>query len=275
MSRPVGLVLCLGLVLVGCGDGGSPAEKAVSATEDHLDEVRSGRLSMRLLASTTDAAPGRGAGFELEGPFAVGEEVGSLPVADVKYTRITGANRRSTRFISTGSRAFAEVDGRIVRLTDNDVEEMRVRGDKDAGKGGLDGLDLTSWFDEGQLSEGPPIEGEPTERITGNVDPVAALNDLLALSLRFGASEDESPRELAGASAERVREAVSRSTGEMLTGKDDRLLRHLEVEIEIKPDADQEKLRSALGDLAGARLQFFLDVAMVNTPIQVAEPTSS
>ena len=58
----------------------------------------------------------------------------------------------------------------------------------------------------------------------------------------------------------------------MLTGKDDRLLRHLQVQIEIKPGTDKEKLREALGSLTGTRLQFSLDVTKVNEPVEVAEP---
>jgi len=69
-----------------------------------------------------------------------------------------------------------------------------------------------------------------------------------------------------------VRQAVSSSTGEMLTGKDDRLLRHVQVQVELKPGADQEKLRQALGNLTGTRLQFSLDVTKVNEPVQVPEP---
>ena len=116
------------------------------------------------------------------------------------------------------------------------------------------------------------MEGAATERITGDVDPVAALNDLLTLSLRFGASDQDAPRKLTGEAAERVRKAVSSASGELLTGKDDRLLRHVQVQIEIKPGADQEKLRQALGNLTGTRLHFSLDVTKVNEPVQVAEP---
>lgn len=272
MRRPLGLILGLGLVLSACGAGGSAADKAVSATEDRLGDVRSGQLSLRLLASVADAAPGRGAGFELEGPFAVGKEVGSLPVANLEYTRITGAARRSTRFISTGSRAFAEVDGRIVPLADKDLQDMRVRGGKDAGKGGLDGLDLSAWFSDGKLSGGNPIEGVATERIAGDVDPVAALNDLLTLSLRFGASDQDAPRKLAGESADRVRKAVSSSTGEMLTGKEDRLLRRLLMEAKLGFDVPED-LRRALGEVVGAMITFELAVTNPNERISVEDPT--
>ena len=274
MRRPLGLILALGLApaLGACSSDVSPSQKAVSVTEDHLGDIRSGELSLRLLASTADATPDRGVGFALQGQFAVSSDVGSLPVADLRYTRITGATRRSTRFISTGRRAFAEVDGRIVPLNDDDVNDMRVRGGKAAGKGGLEGLDLTKWFDDAEIADGSPVDGAATERITGTVDPVAALNDLLSLSLRFGASEQESPRTLSGGSADRVRDAVSSATAELVTGKTDRLLRQLQVEIVMKPDADQEKLRSALGDLVGTRLEFILDVSKLNSPVNVAEP---
>ena len=65
---------------------------------------------------------------------------------------------------------------------------------------------------------------------------------------------------------------MSSSTGDLVTGTTDRLLRHLQVDIVIKPDANQEQLRSALGDLVGTRLQFILDVGNLNTPVEVAEP---
>lgn len=53
----------------------------------------------------------------------------------------------------------------------------------------------------------------------------------------------------------------SRDEGELVAGTTDRLLRHLQVEIVIKPDADQEQLRSALGNLVGTRLQLSLTSA--------------
>ena len=103
-----------------------PAAGPSRATEHKLDDVRSGTLSLLLLASPVDAPEGTGAGFQLEGPFAVGEEEGSLPVADLRYTRITGSERRTTRFVSTGARAFVEVDGTLTELTEAQLAGLRV-----------------------------------------------------------------------------------------------------------------------------------------------------
>ncbi|HSH62168.1 MAG TPA: hypothetical protein VK988_21470 [Acidimicrobiales bacterium] len=224
---------------------------------------------MVLLASSPEAAEGRGSGFEVRGPFAVSEDEGSLPVADLEYTRITGAERRTTRFVSTGIRAFVEVDGTVQELDADQVEPLRVRGDE--GDVGLEGLALRTWLEEPRLAPATTVDGVASERIDGAADPVAALNDLVALSAQFGVSGDDLPR-LDGEGAEQVRRAAQASTVDLLTGTDDRLLRHLELIIELGPSGAGEELRTALGDLGGARLRFTLDVAAVNQPVSVDAP---
>lgn len=269
MKRLVLLMVAL-VVAGGCGRG-TPAQQALAATEGNLREIRSGRLDMVVLASSPEARQGRGVGFELRGPFAVGEEEGSLPIADLEYTRVTGTERRTTRFISTGARAFAEVDGTVQELDADQVEGLRVTDG--GGDSGLEGLALGNWLDEPQLSPGTTVDGVATERIRGAADPVAALKDLLAISAQFGAAEDEALPRLDDEGAEQIRRAAEASTVELLTGVEDRLLRHLELVIELGPRGASEELRAALGDLAGARLSFILDVAAVNQPVSVEDPT--
>src|SRR5207237_2079296 len=50
----------LAVALVTCGQSGTPAERALSSATDRLSKIRSGTLSMLLLASTDTAATGRG-----------------------------------------------------------------------------------------------------------------------------------------------------------------------------------------------------------------------
>ena len=265
-SRTLPVVLAL-LVLAACGDGATPAEKALGETEAKLSEVRSGRMEMQLLASSSGAAAGRGSGFRIEGPFAVGEDEGDLPVADLEYTRITGARRRTTGFISTGKRAFVELDGDVYELDDAQVDDLRVTGTDEAG--GLDGLDLDEWIRQPKVAAGPRVDGMVTERITGAVDAVPAINDLLALAGTFGAGDHDGPRRLEGDGADHVRRAVRRSSVVLLTGREDRLLRHLDLVIELSVDDDA---RRALESLAGAVLRFELDVNDMNNGVRVDAP---
>ena len=248
----------------------TPAERALAATEENLGKIRSGRLAMAVLASSPGAPEGRGVGFEMRGPFAVGQEEGSLPVADLEYTRVTGAQRRTTRFVSTGTRAFVEVDGEVQELGEDQLAEMRVRGG--GGDRGLEGLSLGMWLDEPRIGPGPPLDGVATERVEGRADPVATLNDLAAIAAQFGLAEDASLPTLEGEAAAQVRRATTSSSVDVLTGVEDRLLRHLELAIDLAPAGAGEELRAALGDLAGTRLRFSLDVAAVNQPVAVDPP---
>ena len=133
------------LFVAGCAES-TPGAKALDATQDKLDDVRSGTLSLVLLASAADAPEGTGAGFRLEGPFAVGTEEGSLPVADLRFTRVTGPDERTTRFVSTGSQAFVVAGGDVTELTQEQLADLRVRDGESTE--GLEGLTLTRWLDD-------------------------------------------------------------------------------------------------------------------------------
>jgi len=209
----------------------------------------------------------KGAGFSVKGPFAVGEKKGSLPVADLRYTRITGTERRTTRFVSTGIRAFVEADGRVTELTPEQLADLRVTDEGSAG--GLDGLSLRRWLDDPKLATGPDIHGVPTEQITGKADAVAILNDVIGLTEQFGAG-DGSVERLEGAAADRVRRAVTGANAEVVTGKDDRLLRRADVSVDLA--VADPRVREALGDLAGARLTLVLEVTELNRPVEVTVP---
>ena len=266
MIRRATAVALIGVMLAGCSRP-SAAEKALQETEGKLDQIRSGRLSLLLLASPVTGPEGEGAGFQVEGPFAVGEKQGSLPVADLRYTRITGSQRRTTRFVSTGSRAFVEVDGRLTELNETQLADLRVR--EEDSSGGLDGLSLRSWLDDAKLAGGPSIDGVATDQVTGKADAVAILNDVIGLTEQFGAG-DGTVKRLEGDAADRVRRAVAAARAEVVTGRDDRLLRRADVSVDLA--VTDPRVREALGDLAGARLAMGLEVRELNRPVDVAVP---
>ena len=264
IARAAGVALA-GLVLTACG-GSSGAARALEDTESKLREIRTGALSLVLLASSATAAAGEGAGFSVEGTFAVGEKKGALPLADLQYTRITGAERRTTRFVSTGTRAFVVVDGRLTELDENQVAGLRVQEEGSAG--GLEGLSLRQWFDDPELAPGPELDGA-TDQITGKADAVAILNDVIGLTEQFGAG-DGGVRKLEGDAAERVRRAVADARAEVVTGRGDRFLRRADVSVELA--VTDPRVRDALGDLAGARLTLTLEVKDRNQRVEVTVP---
>ena len=269
--RDAGLValavlLLAALLLDGCGTT-SPGARSLASTQHRLSEIRSGNLSLLLLASPTGAAEGTGAGFQVDGPFAVGTRKGSLPMADLRYTRITGRDRRTTRFVSTGIRAFVEVDGNLTELTESQLSGLRVRDQ--ASPGGLEGLTLTSWLRNPEVAPGPVVDGAATDKVSGSADALAILNDVIGLTEQFGAAQDGVKR-LEGDAADRVRRAVAGARAEVVAGKDDHLLRRADAAVDLA--VTDPKVRDALGDLAGARLVLALEVTNLNKPVQVTEP---
>ena len=143
---------------------------------------------------------------------------------------------------------------------------------EEGSAGGLDGLSLRRWLDDAELAPGPTVDGVATEQITGKADAVAILNDVIGLTEQFGAG-DGTVRKLEGDAADRVRKAVAGARAEVVTGKDDRLLRRADVSVDLA--VTDPRVREALGELAGARLTLALEVKELNRPVEVAVPQTA
>lgn len=270
MTRLTALAAVLLLVLTPACGGAESAQSVLSETERSLGDIRSGELLLALAAAPAGSADGQ-VGFELEGRFAVAEAQGDLPLADLTYTRITGEQRVSNRFISTGEMAFAQFDGKWEELDESQVASLRVGPEEDVGQG-LEGLRLDAWIDDPELRAGPQVGGDETDLlVAGLVDPVAVLNDLVGFASGFENDPDQLPKTLEGEGAERLRRVVSKSEAKVLTGRDDRLLRRADVVLEMRANADAA-LREALGPLAGVRLEMTVEVHKLNQPISIEPP---
>lgn len=259
-------LLALALALAGCGGTGSgeggPAS-VLAETEANLAAIESGNLSLRVLAAGTGEDGGE-VGIELRGPFAFGAE-GRLPVAELEYTGIGGEARAGTTFISTGEKAFLELEGTTYELPPSMVEGLRGRGDADAG---LESLGIEDWLLDPELSAG---SGE-TERVEGALDVREAASDLAALLGELGAGN-------VGPLDENATEALERATESsrvvIVTGSEDRLLRQLTIELELGVEGARE-LEQALERLGGgAALTFDLHIDQPNEPVHVDEPENA
>jgi hypothetical protein len=243
--RLLSLVL-IGL-LAGCGGGSEPGD-AVTETAKRLGEIRSGELSFRAVLSPDGGEP---VGLELAGPFSI--ERDGLAVTEMRSTRIIGGERVEATVISTGERAWVKTAGQTQELSGEQAEALEIR----AGKGGLAGieLDLDAWIKDAKSEEGPGA----TEKITGSLDVAAALDDLAR------AAKQELPADV----RERLVDAVRKSSVELVTGKEDRLLRRLRVRATIDVPQDLEAL---IGTAGLATLELDADLAKINQPVEVQPP---
>ena len=263
--KRAGTLVALLAVVAGCGGGGGHANHVLSETADNLGKIRSGDLTLRLVVSPPEGTKGR-IGFELRGPFAL--RPGALPVAKIAYTQIAGAREATATFISTGTKAYAEVNGKAYELPPESTDIVRqAAGGIGDSNGGLGSFEIGSWFDDPQVSEGENLGDASTEHVVADLDVVAAANGLLGLVRDLGR---DAPT-IEGDEADRLKDAVESSSIEVWSGKEDHLLRRLLLSADLGLDVP-ESLRRALGEVVGAKVEFELAVANPNQPVSVPPP---
>lgn len=254
------------LSLAACGGGNGEAEDVLAETADNLETIESGDLSMRLVV-TPKGGDTEAFGFELRGPFSL-ESPGELPVARIAYTQISGSERGTVTVVSTGRKAYVEVDGQPYELPPEQAAQLRLAGrELDEGEG-LGELGVDDWIEEPELSDGGSVGDTETDRIDAKLDVATAAQDLVELSRGLGQG---TLGDLSDADNQTIERATRSATLLLLTGQEDRLLRRLEVAVDLGFDVPSE-LRGALGRLVGARIDFELGIDDPNRVVRVAEP---
>jgi hypothetical protein len=264
-QRLAALLLACGL-FAACES--SPALDALSDTASKLNRIKSGVLTLRLLASSRGLSRST-VGFELQGPFSL-PKPGALPVADMAYSQIRGQQQRRARFISTGQKAFVQVGGTVYELTPQQTAPLRAPA---AGPGAnpLVVLGIDDWVIDPRLSTGGTVEGQAVERVRGRLDAAAAINGLLDLARQLGSPDAAAVPRITGPAETQLARAIRSSTFEVLTNTSNHYLRRLRMTIEFGATAPPS-LRPAIQTLADVSVSFELDLNSPNRSFSVAEP---
>jgi hypothetical protein len=250
VTRLASLLALAALGLSGCGSSGGSS--VVSQTGSNVAKIKSGVLDLRLLVTPHDG--GAPFGFELKGPFSL--DSGKLPVARITYTQMANGNKASATFVSNGARAWIVSDAGTRRLTTGQAQALRMSET-------LSGLDIGGWVKDAKVTDGPA----GTDLVRGKVDVVAAANGLSGVAALAGKGVPS----IEGADAKRLEEATRSSTVELISTKDDHLLRRLSMRADLGFDVPQT-LRAALGSRVGARVDFRLAIAKPNSHVVVTGP---
>jgi hypothetical protein len=258
------LPLLLGVVLLaGCGGGGVDANAVLSETAANLSSIKSAEsLHLKLLVEPREGEP---FGFELDGPFSLCDHR-PLPRLNVEYTQIANGREATVRLISTGEQGYVEVGGAAYELRDDQAADLRAACEELGDEGGLEMLRVDDWVRDPEGSRDGDVD-----RIEGELNVVAAINDLVDVARTFGGS---SLFRLDRDDATRIADATEDSSFELETGHDDQLLRRLFLETELGFDVPED-LRRALGDAVGGTVTFELELEDPNVPIEVQAPANA
>ena len=248
------------VLAAGCGQSGTPADRALRSTAKHLDDIRSATLALRMTATNPLAkAP---VGFALAGKFALPDRDG-LPVADVTVTELRGGKTYASSFVSTGQAAYVVSGSRVTALPAG--AGVSVGG----ANGGLGTLRIDHWLRDPVLADGGDVGGVPTDRVSAGLEVATAFDDLGRLGARLGASTLAALRPLDEKARTQLAASARDSSIEVWTGKHDRLLRRLRLTVTLTAASGVPvTLRSFLP----VTLAFTLDLSDLNRPVHVDPP---
>lgn len=222
------------------------------------------------------ASAAQPARFRLYGPFEL--RTGKpLPVARVSQTISAGSTTQTVTVITTGDDAFVEVGGKAYVVPPQlrsqlqaTVKELKRPGA--GGKRGAAGLKLgfDRWMLKPVIVDGGKLGGVDTWKVESPVDVVKALTDVLTSARSFGSSTGTSlPDALGATDAAKLRRSVDEAYVEVFVGKDDRLLRKVDLKLDLKASRDASE---SLPGLEGARVEIIITIDDPNRPVTVTAP---
>lgn len=245
------LAIIAALTLAACGsddNGGSggggddtDARALLNETFSGTKDVRSGVISLTLGI----AAEGEAIDLRLGGPFEnVGDD--AYPKFDIDVDASLGAQGSfRAGAISTSDRLYVEIEGQAYELPAELLESAQRQTGTETDRLAIPDLDPQSWIDDPEVAGEENVGGADTYHITGSVN-VSALLDSIDRVLAeadsqglSGATGGQVPRSIPADTRAEIEDAVRSAEVGVWTGKDDKIVRKLEVRVEVEPRGDE------------------------------------
>lgn len=269
------LAVLAALTLAACGSddkggsGGSgdsaDARTLLNDTFSGTKDVRSGRVALSLSLD----AEGQQIALALSGPFE-NEGKGDYPKFDMALeARLAREGDFSAGLTSTSDRLYVTVEGSSYEIPAEylDMAREQAGGGDRTDRLAVPDLDPQSWIDDPKVAGEENVGGADTYHITGTVNVSAFLDSIdrvLAEADRQGLSGvtgGQVPRTISADDRAQIERAVRSAKVDVWTGKDDKTLRKITVDVAVEPRAGR----------AGS-VTFELELADLNQPQTIEAP---
>jgi hypothetical protein len=293
MSRPhraVAAILAVtlsafGLAACGGGDGGGQsAESLLKDTFGANKPVRSGKLSLSLDIDASGLQGLKGpVTLKLTGPFE-SQGKGKLPKFDLSLALATSGTNFTAGAVSTGDKGFLKVQGKTYAVGADLFNQFRQGYEQAASQsqsksGALSfkalGVDPLRWLKDPENAGTEEVGGTESYHVTAGLNVPRFLDDVNTLLSKAGALGGQTanlPSGLTDSQRNDIQRSVKSAELDVWTGKDDKTLRRLRINLGIEVPADVQKRASGL---KSGRVVFDLTIADLNKPQTVSEPTGA
>lgn len=285
--------MCLlgaGLLVAGCGGGDEDPEDVLTETFSSDTQVNSGTLDLSISGSA-EGATGGSLDASLSGPFQA--EEGQFPqfalTASVNGEGVGQSISFEGGVTSTGDALFVNFNGTDYELpadvfkqvqenyevssaqTDTSTGTFQEQCQRAAEQGQLDpsicDIDPLSLFTNLENESDADVEGTETTHISGDIN-IAEIGNIAAEAIAASPQgQFLPPGSLEGVTAQ-LEEAVDEASFDVYSGKEDRVLRKLDISVAVAPPEDT----AGLVPIDSISFDFSVALGAVNEPQTIEAP---
>lgn len=275
-------VTAMTLAACGGGGGGSSAAGLLKDTFGPNHPVRSGNLSVALNLDATGFQGLKGpVVLKLTGPFqSLGK--GKLPKFDLALSLSTTGTSFTAGAISTGDKGYLKLQGTTYAVTDQLFQQFKTAYEQAAAKsssksGALSfkslGVNPLDWLKDPKNAGTANVGGAETYHVTAGIDVTKFLDDVnRLLSKASSLGQGSLPSGLSAQQRQDIARSVSSAKLDVWTGKSDKTLRRLTVDLGISVPSDVQK---RAGGLKKGELTFDLLIGDLNKPQTISAPANA
>jgi hypothetical protein len=285
-------LLGTGLLVAGCGGGDEDPEQVLTETFSNDQQVNSGTLDMSISGSA-EGSSGGNLDASLSGPFQ--SEEGQFPEFDLTANTSGEGAGQSLDFegslISTGDGLFVEYQDNAYQVPDDVFKQLQQdyaanaeqtqatgsfqercqqaadQGGFDASLCDIDPLSLVTNLD----NEGDEdVEGTETTHVSGDIN-IEEIGNLASDAIAASPSGQFLPPDQLDQLTTQLEDAVDEASFDVYSGKDDHLLRRLDLHLSITAP---EGL-STFVPVSSFDLDFSVAVGAVNEPQTIEAPSGA
>ena len=240
--------------------------------------VKSGVLGISLTlnpsGSSTFTSP---IGFSITGPFQ-SRGTGKLPESNFTIAISALGRKGQLGIVSTGTAGYVTLDGVAYQLPAADFQRLES-GFSSVGSGqsggGLSALGVNPehWLSGASVVGSDTIDGTDTTHIRAAVNVGALLQDVNTLLGKASSSAGTTkvPSSIPPATQQKIAAAVKNATVDIWTGKSDKVLRKLSLNLNVPVTG---RLSTLAGGMTSAGIGFAIQYSNVNQPQTVAAPSN-
>jgi hypothetical protein len=266
-------------LIVGCGGGGGDEDpqEVLDETFSNDETVNSGVIDLTLNASA-EGEEGGSFDASLNGPFQGAE--GEFPELDLTASLSGEGGGQSIDFegglIATADSAFVSYQDTTYEIPQQFYDQLKALSEQAQAQAGAEpqqdpgavfeqlGLDPSSWLTEPENEGDEDVEGTETIHIHADANVPQILEDLQSASEQTGAGEAIDPDEIG-----EVEGAIDEASIDVYSGKDDNILRRLDLNLAITPPEDDAS------GVDSVDLEFSLTLSEVNEEQTIEAPSDA